>query len=283
MTTVDHEAGRHSVPEQHEPPSAESVPATGPERTPTGGPSDGRLLLIGACILAAVILLAVGVVIVRHVADGFHHGATSTSHDKHKVAGVAHGRDEATLDLVSGVTSVTVKTADLTGDMYRVSTPDGGSQLPAVVDSGDRVQVQLTDSGEKGASSVLIELSSHVAWHIRLGGGSSEASLDLRAGGLASLDFASGISSIEASLPKPHGTVTVRLAGGASTWTLHLPKGVPAQLTVGGGAGSATVDGTVHNGISGGQVFSTDGYASAGDRYDLEATSGVSTIVVDRQ
>lgn len=273
MTTVDHEphptSGRHA---------ADEAPPAGP------GPGERRLLWIGVITVAAVLGIAVFIVMARGLVHDLrqdtHPGA---SHDRHRVTGPAHGRHEATLDLASGVTTVTVRSRDLGGDLYRISTPGNGSLLPAVVDRGDRVEVQLTASGHQGASSVLVELSAAVAWHIRLGGGSSEALLDLRQGGLASLDFVSGISTIEVSLPKPHGTVRVGLAGGASSWTVHLPAGVPAQLRVGGGAGSATVDGTSHSGVSGGEAFRTGGYDGASDRYDLEATSGVSTIVVDRR
>ncbi len=309
MTTVDHGAdgtGRHSAPDATPPAGtpAEQLPReqpadqlaaqpgtdgpvppprgadTGPDRP--GGPNDRRLLIFGAVLIGCVLLLALFIVGIRALDRSVGHHDGDGSGDRHRVTGTLGDRDEATLALVSGVTTVTVRSGDLHGDDYRVSTPDDGAMLPAVVRQDDRVEVQLTDSGEHGASTVLIELSDDVAWHIRLGGGSSEAHLDLTEGGLASLDFVNGISSIEASLPKPHGTVPVRLSGGASNWTLHLPNGVPARLAVTGGAGSATVDGVAHGGISQ-QTFTTDSYDSAGDRYDLQALSGVSTILVDHR
>lgn len=284
MTTVDQQpqpSGRHQAPSEPtgtEPTGTEPAPAA--SRPAAWRANDRRLLLIGAVVVAAILVLAVVIALVR-ATDPRHdagHGA-----DRHRVAGTAHGRDEATLDLVSGVTTVTVRTGDLGSDMYRISTPDHAAQLPAVVDRDDRIEVQLADSGEKGASTVLIELSDRVAWHLRIGGGAAEASVDLRKGGVASVDFPNGVSSIDLSLPSPRGTVPVTVAGGASTWSVHLPAGVAAQLRVGGGASAATFDGTQHSGISGGTTYQTDGYDSATDRYYLDAASGVSTILVDRR
>jgi hypothetical protein len=294
MTTVDH--GRHSAAESDlaagdttlgAPAGPVPPPPAGPDgdEVRPGGPGDRRLLLIGAIIVACVVLLALTIAglraLDRHVGRD-HDGRDHDDRGSHRVTGAAHGRDTATLSLVSGVTSVTVRSGDLHGDMYRVSTPDDGSLLPAVTDHDDRIDVQLTDSGEHGASAVLIELSDDVAWHLRVGGGASQATLDLHAGGLASLDFVNGISSIEVNLPQPHGTVPVRLSGGASTWTVHLPTGVPARLAVTGGAGSVSMDGTRQGGTSQ-QTFTTGEYDTATDRYDLQALSGVSTVLVDHR
>jgi hypothetical protein len=57
---------------------------------------------------------------------------------------------------------------------------------------------------------------------------------------------------------------------------------VPVRVRVGGGAGSATVDGARHNGLSAGTVLTSDGWDAASDRYDVDATAGVSALIVDR-
>jgi hypothetical protein len=271
MTTVDHQpppAGRHAAPED-QPPAA-----------PTPGPADRRLLWIAALVLAAIVGVALFLVTARDVADDLR-GHPAASHERHRVSGAAHGRSAATLDLVSGASSVTVRSGDLGSDMYRVSTPEGAAPLPAVADQADRVEVRLTGGGEGGRATLLVELSNRVAWQVRLGGGANAVTLDLRSGGLAGVDVATGVGSIEMSLPAPHGTVRVAISGGAASVAAHLPSGVPARLRVGGGAATATVDGAAHSGVSGGSVYTTSGYDTATDRYDLDATSGVSTIVVD--
>ena len=69
------------------------------------------------------------------------------------------------------------------------------------------------------------------------------------------------------------------MAGGATEFTLHVPTGVATGVRVGGGAASADVDGVRRTGLAGGTVLST---ATATDRYDVDATAGVSTLVLDR-
>jgi hypothetical protein len=49
-----------------------------------------------------------------------------------------------------------------------------------------------------------------------------------------------------------------------------------------GGAGSVTIDGATHSGVAGGSMWTPDNWAAAADRYDIDATSGVSTLNVSR-
>ena len=69
------------------------------------------------------------------------------------------------------------------------------------------------------------------------------------------------------------------MAGGATEFTVHVPAGVATGVRVGGGAASVEVDGVRRTGLPGGTVVTT---ASAPDRYDVDATAGVSTLVLDR-
>jgi hypothetical protein len=43
-----------------------------------------------------------------------------------------------------------------------------------------------------------------------------------------------------------------------------------------------TIDGVTHSGVAGGSMWTPDGWSAAADRYDIDATSGVSTLVVSR-
>jgi hypothetical protein len=159
--------------------------------------------------------------------------------------------------------------------------------LPAVVVSGDRVQVQLVDAEHAdgvvpGPSALEVLVSDQVTWAVRLDGGATETAVDLSRGRLAALEFGAGSARIEAALPRPDGTVMVRMSGGASTFALHLPDGVPARVGIGGGASSVTVDGVTRSGVSGGVTWDAPGWGSASDRYDIENTAGVSTLTLDR-
>ena len=101
--------------------------------------------------------------------------------------------------------------------------------------------------------------------------------------GVSTVDFPSGMDTVELSLPQPRGTVPVQVGGGVNRFTVHAPAAVPVQVQAGGGAGSVTVDGQVHTGVGGGTVFAPSTWDSTSDRYDLDATAGVATIVVDRR
>src|SRR5690349_2814250 len=98
--------------------TAAPPPAPAPARRP--GPTDRQWLIIGLCLLAAVLVVAVLVV-------ANHRGRTA-----HTVSGPLDGRSAATFELTSGVGTVTVRTTDLGGDLYRVSTPDGSGAVPTV-------------------------------------------------------------------------------------------------------------------------------------------------------
>jgi hypothetical protein len=188
--------------------------------------------------------------------------------------------DTADFELASGVTTIVLRTADLGHGLYRITTPDGAGQLPKVVVSTGHVVAQLVSSGENGPSLVDITLSDAVAWTIHLDGGATSATVDAKAGGLKLLDLGSGIARIEATLPA--GASAVRMSGGSSEFTVHAPTGVPARVSLTGGAGRATIDGATHNGIAGGTVFTPDGWDGADPRIDVDNTAGVSAFTLDR-
>jgi hypothetical protein len=242
------------------------------------GPPPRTVLLIGGLILLAVLILAAVVVSawrVRHASvDRASHTAT---------AAVA-GRDAATLELLSGVTAVTVTAADLGDVLYRVRTPDGGRMVPSVTDLDGRVGVQLNDAGNGAADKgvVTVELNRAVRWSVRFTAGATSNTADLRGlREIGGVEYIGGVSAIELSLPAAKGAVPVRMSGGASTFRIHLPQGQPAEVVAGGGAGSVTLDGTRHDGVAGGAAFQS-GDTAAKDRFEIDNTAGVSSVIVDR-
>ncbi|MFL6142312.1 MAG: hypothetical protein ACJ72N_10670 [Labedaea sp.] len=190
--------------------------------------------------------------------------------------------DQARLEVVSGATVVRVRAADLGGQLFRAWTPDGSRVLPSATVDGGVVRLSLHDGAGPGDAELQVELNSKVAWEVRLDGGASEESLDLSTGHLSALEFGAGSARIDAILPRPSGTVPVRMTGGASTLDVHLPDGVPARVLLAGGAGQARIDGATHNGIAGGTTLSTADWDGTADRYDLNLVAGVSAVSVDR-
>jgi hypothetical protein len=209
-------------------------------------------------------------------------GLVSSAGGAHVATAARGDLHTADFELASGVTTLVLRSGDIGGALYRVVTPAGAGVLPAVVVSGGHVVVQLRSTGTGGPAVVEVTLSSAVVWTVHEDGGATEANVDMSAGGLAVLDFAAGVSRIDATLPKPGGTVVVRLSGGASEFTVHVPAGVPVRVGLTGGAGSATIDGTQHTGIAGGTSFTPAGWDTATDRVDIDNTAGVSTFTLVR-
>jgi hypothetical protein len=231
-----------------------------------------RKVIIGASLLAIAGCAAPAAATSAGPASGARHTA--------RVAD--DGRRTATLSVLSGAASVTVSAARMPGTLARAWTPAGsGVQPQFVVVNGD-VQVYLggAGGGQSGPDAVVIQLSSAVRWRLVLSGGASQTTIQMQHGRLAGIDFTAGSSLITAALPRPAGTVTLTLAGGASQLNLTVPAGVPARLQLYGGAAQAVLGGHVYTGIGGGTVLTGSGWPAAANRYDLDAVSGVSQVTV---
>lgn len=70
------------------------------------------------------------------------------------------------------------------------------------------------------------------------------------------------------------------MVGGASSFQLSLPSGVPAQVIAGGGASEVSLEGQQHTGVAGGSVFATPGWSPNVNGFNVDATAGVSQITV---
>jgi len=266
------------------PPPAAAPAAAPPPAEPRRPWWRSPFVLIAAGFLALVLVVfAVGLVIARATDDDgvgdLDDGAA------HVVTGPLDDRREATLELVHGAHSVTIRTDDLGDRLYRVSTPDDSHLLPRVDDGendADPVRVRLVERGAPGVAAVDIRLHPDVRWTLRVLGGANDELIDLREGRLAGLDIAGGVSLAEVTLPRPEGVVPVRMTGGAGQLRLHAPTGVPVRVQAGSGAGTVTVDGTAHPGVAAGSVFEPPDWSAAADRYDVQAVAGVGTLTVDR-
>jgi hypothetical protein len=137
--------------------------------------------------------------------------------------------------------------------------------------------------GQGPAYAVKVVLNAAVTWSLDLAGGTQLTRVDLRGGKVAGIAVMAGSDTLDLSLPRPAGTLPLLLAGGVSQFLLSLPAGVPAQVTVGGGASSVSLDGQHLTGIAGGTVVTSPGWAAATARYDVDATSGFSQLAVSRR
>jgi hypothetical protein len=73
------------------------------------------------------------------------------------------------------------------------------------------------------------------------------------------------------------------LSGGASRVVVSLPAGVPAQLSLDGGASFASLVSQSRMGVAGGTVLTTSGWPAAANRYEFDLVAGVSSITVTRR
>lgn len=199
------------------------------------------------------------------------------------VTGANPGLAEATFVMIKGSDAVRVRAVDLGTDLYRISTPAESKAVPSAHLDAGTVLVGLNDSGRAGPAVVVAELSSAVRWNVRFGAGSGEQSVDLSGGKAGHVDFGAGTNRAEALLPPPTGTTRVTMSGGAGQLLVHLTGTAPVRVRAGSGAASVTVDGAVHSGVAGGTVFTPPQWPSATDRYDIDATAGVSQFTVDRR
>ena len=199
----------------------------------------------------------------------------------HTVSLDANGRTQATLEVLSGTTVLTIGMADLgaAGSLLRVVTPPGAPAAQLRTDDGTSGG-SVVDLTASNAPAVTVTLSTRVRWRLALGGGTSRTSADLRQGQVTGIAFTAGSSVISLALPRPQGSVPIQLAAGASEFSLSLPSGVPAQVTAGGGAGEVSLEGADHVGVAGGSVFTTPGWAQGTAGFDIDATSGASRIAV---
>jgi hypothetical protein len=226
--------------------------------------------------LATVLLLA--------GCDGWLGGAALVAADRH--GGDAHrvrgGGDVSSFALVNGADVVRVRLGDLGSDRYEVSTPDGAKVAPAVDVDGHEVVAGLHATGGAGPALVTVVLSSKVHWSVRLAGGAGDESVDLTGGPGGDVDFSAGTSRATVALPAARGTQRVVLGGGAAQFGVRLAGDAPVRVAAQGGAGSVTIDGVTHSGVTGGSAWTPAGWSTATDRYDIDATSGVSTLTVSR-
>jgi hypothetical protein len=223
--------------------------------------------------------------------------ALTASAPGHAVSMPRGEETRAALKVTAGTPFLDVSTGKLGGTLLRVSTPDDAPVRPVLSGSG-LIVLSLagasaphgsagtgagTGAGSGGSGYVVtVVLNSAVTWSLDLAGGTQRTEADLRGGKVAGVAVMAGSAELDVSLPRPAGTVPFLLAGGVSLFRLSLPGGVPAQVTLGGGASFVSVDDQNLTGIAGGTVLTPPGWAVATSRFDIDATSGFSRLTVSR-
>lgn len=219
------------------------------------------------------------------VAVGGTAYALSASSSAHVASLPLAGRSQAALEVTSGSSVLDVSVANLHGALLRASIPDGAPVRPVLSGSAPIV-LSLAGGGTTSARStdyaVTVVLSSSVVWSLDFAAGTQRTEADLRGGRVSGIAVTAGSDILDMSLPRPSGTLPFLLAGGVSQFLISLPSGVPAQVTVGGGASYVSMGNQDLTGVAGGTVLTPPGWATATSRFDIDATSGFSRLTVTR-
>ncbi|MFI6131273.1 hypothetical protein [Micromonospora sp. NPDC051141] len=189
-------------------------------------------------------------------------------------------RRRADFELADGLTSFTLRAADLGDDLYRIGTPDDAGVTPRPRVDGDRVRLRVVENGRAGPAAVEVVLNARLTWRVRLVGGVREQRLDLGAARLAGIELIGGAARTRLRLPPLDGTLTVRMTGGVSDLTVTVPGGPPARVRVASGAGSLAVYDERRAGIAAGDVVSSPGWDRAADRLYLDLVAGANAVSV---
>jgi hypothetical protein len=187
---------------------------------------------------------------------------------------------------VSGASNVTVHADPSMEDLYRARFE---GQVPTVRVRGDTISIEYPRFSPFDQRYYWLEcpaevaLNASITWQIEVHGSASRLTADLSEVRLGSLTLAGGASRIEIMLPRPSGTVSVLVLGGASNVTIHRPQGVAARAHASGGATNLTID-EKHFGAIGGDVnLQSPDYSDAANRYDIQVTGGANYLTIDAQ
>jgi class 3 adenylate cyclase len=130
-----------------------------------------------------------------------------------------------------------------------------------------------------GGSTLV--LNGSVPWRIEARGGLAHVTASLETVQLLGLEVRGGARALALRLPRPWGTVPVRLLNGASDVTVHRPAGVGARVQVDGGSQHLTLDDQRFGAVGGQTVWQSADYETAANSYDVTIRRGARTVTVD--
>jgi hypothetical protein len=233
-------------------------------------------------VLAAALLAGCTAIVVRTIPKG---SSAAPAPVPHSASLPVDGHSRATFQLLTGTPVLKIGMADLgaTGKLLSV-TAAAGSTVPQLhLTNGSGAAGALVALSVQNAPAITVTLNSAVSWQLDLAGGTTQTVADLRTGQVTAITVTKGSDIIDLRMPKPHSSVLVRLAAGASQLSLTMPSGVQARVTAGAGASHVTLDGLDHAAVHAGSVFTTPGWKLGAAGFDVDATAGAARITVTTQ
>ncbi len=126
-----------------------------------------------------------------------------------------------------------------------------------------------------------VRLNTTIPWQVEIRAGASHVEADLSAVTLDTLTVKGGASQVTVTLPRPSGTVPIRVGAGASQVTIHRPAGVAARIHIHNGTSQVRLDSQQFSAIAGEMRWEAPDYDRSPDRYDIEISGGASRLTID--
>ncbi|HEX8132070.1 MAG TPA: adenylate/guanylate cyclase domain-containing protein [Actinomycetes bacterium] len=131
------------------------------------------------------------------------------------------------------------------------------------------------------AAASTVTLNGSVPWRIEARGGLAHVTATLEGVQLLGFEVQGGARAIVLSLPRPWGTVPVRLSSGVSDLTVHRPARAGARVEVNGGSQHLVFDDQRLGAVGGRTVWQSANYDTAANRYDITILRGARDVTVD--
>jgi DNA-binding MarR family transcriptional regulator len=128
--------------------------------------------------------------------------------------------------------------------------------------------------------SADLALTTTIPWTVDIVGGAHKLTGDLRGVDLRGFDITGGAESLRLALGQPNGHVPIRVQGGASKVRIERPAGVPARVTIDGGAAGIELDRQRLGSTAGHIVLESNMTPGARDLLVVEVTGGVARLQV---
>ncbi|MFB9357672.1 hypothetical protein [Actinoplanes nipponensis] len=248
-------------------------------------PRRGRGVLVAGLALSVAVLLGATVAGISYF-SGSDKSLTSVlelgagKSDGRTATAPVDGRTAASFELTTAVTKVTMRSEDLGDDLYRISTAADAGIIPRPVLAQDRVQLNLVPDGDGDTGAVDVVLSSRVVWNLRFAGATDEQRIDFTGGEVGGIDLAGGSRVTDIVLPKPAGTVALKVSGAVDELSLTAPAGNPVRVKMEGGAKTVAAGARTLRDVEPGSTLTPKGWAT-NDRYDVTAAARVTLLSVE--
>jgi hypothetical protein len=227
-------------------------------------------------IIWPVFLIAVGVwLVAARIGPGGSYAGIDSAEPR-------EGISQATLDLSLGAGTVSVRSAALDDQLYRVHVEHAGSSPEVKLDRATgTLKIASRFDWFMGARRFRLDaqLSDAVPWTVRCATGAIRGDFDLSSMEVKGFDCRTGASRITVNLPAPKGVVPVRIDGGALRVDLIRPAGAAIKVQSTGGALQLRADGSHQDGF-GNREWRSTGFDSAADRYEVTVSGGALNVNV---